>query len=194
MADCKTACTDRPTDRRATPKAAAVCSREGGGGELTSAPFEASYSELWLWDVRSVQNLRHLLAEQILLWFHLCWQVITEKFGAIWWLCLRTAKIHLQLITCVSNTWTVQFCARNVYTFLRQKAFHPHSDNRAFFSYRWEWRRRFLKGKEIGFTTSQNEEISPMRSVLWTLAPTFSFSVKSLTLSHGYIWFINKEI
>ena len=38
--------TDRPTDRRATPKAAAVCSREGGGGELTSAPFEASYSEL----------------------------------------------------------------------------------------------------------------------------------------------------
>ena len=40
------ALTDRPTDRRATPKAAAVCSREGGGGELTSAPFEASYSEL----------------------------------------------------------------------------------------------------------------------------------------------------
>ena len=90
--------TDRPTDRRATPKAAAVCSREGGGGgELTSAPFEASYSELWLWDVRSVQNLRHLLAEQILLWFHLCWQVITEKFGTIWWLCLRTARIHFNL-------------------------------------------------------------------------------------------------
>ena len=87
--------------------------------------------------------------------------LLTSYYREVWgdmMTLLEDCQNLLQLITCVSNTWTVQFCARNVYTFLRQKVFHPHSDNRAFFSYRWEWRRRFLKGKEIGFTALQNEE------------------------------------
>ena len=195
VADCKTACTDRPPDRPPRhPQGRRGLQPRGRRRRRTN--FRAVWGELQrVMTMRcSVQNLRHLLAEQILLWFHLCWQVITEKFGGNMMTWLEDCQNSLQLITCVSNTWTVQFCARNVYTFLRQKAFHPHSDNRAFFSYRWEWRRRFLKGKEIGFTALQNEEISPMRNVLWTLAPTLSFSVKSLTLSHRYIWFINKEI
>ena len=38
-----------------------------------------------------------------------------------WGLPEFTSTYHLS----VSNTWTDQFCAKNVYTFLRQKAFHP---------------------------------------------------------------------
>ena len=46
--------------------------------------------------------------------------LLTSYYREVWdnmMTLLEDCQNSLQLITCVSNPWTVQFCAANVYTF-----------------------------------------------------------------------------